>query len=150
MALGRRPRTSRTVSPCPAPRLYNLPVPYTLSSPPSLPVWQRLAAWLGFLAVLSALLAPVSMLAQDVRTGKLGGLCSVSAVSASSTDAGGDGLPQAGMRCDLCGSVGLALPPLPASAPACLVGHEVAPVFAPSKAGAAILGLRYSRGPPAL
>ena len=37
--------------------------------------WVRLAAFMAFLAVLSALWAPVSMLAQEVRTGQLGGGC---------------------------------------------------------------------------
>jgi len=45
------------------------------------------------LAVLSALLAPVSMLAQDVRTGKLDGVCSLTEFltsSSASTSIAGD------------------------------------------------------------
>ncbi len=100
-------------------------------------MWARLAAWLSFLAVLSALVAPVSMLAQDVRAGKLGGICSVNTAAAGDSDSS-DGSPaQAGMHCDLCGSVGLALPAL-----------QVATVNFPADASAAVPGLPFSRGPP--
>jgi hypothetical protein len=85
-------------------------------------VWERLATWLAFLAVAAALWAPVSMLAQDVRTGKLGGICSVNTFDVSSADsnapADGDAA-QSGMRCDLCGSLALVLPALPEAAVAC-------------------------------
>ena len=89
-------------------------------------MWARLAAWLSFLAVLSALVAPVSMLAQDVRAGKLGGICSVNTASANDSDSS-DGSPaQAGMYCDLCGSVGLALPALQVAAIPCFPGTRAA------------------------
>ena len=38
--------------------------------------WVSVAVWLGLLAVFSALVAPAALLAEDVRTGKLSGLCS--------------------------------------------------------------------------
>ena len=113
-------------------------------------MWARLAAFLSFLAVLSALLAPVSMLAEEVRTGKLGGTCSVNTALAdhSGSDTG-DALA-AGSHCDLCGSMGLAPPPLPVFAIPCFPGNQVASVDFPADAGAAIPGLPFSRGPPAL
>ena len=83
--------------------LYNRPVPVNVCFRP---LWSRFAAWLAFLAVFSALLAPVATLAEDVRTGQLGGLCSV----AGSNQAGSDDASPAGGHCDLCGSAGLGLP----------------------------------------
>jgi hypothetical protein len=116
-------------------------------------VWARLATWLSFLAVAAALWAPVSMLAQDVRTGKLGGICSVNTFDAASTDsnapADGDAA-QSGMRCDLCGSLALVLPVLPEPAVPCFAGNEVVAADFPAAASAAIPGLPFSRGPPVL
>jgi len=127
------------------------PVPHHPASRLTLPVWERLAAWLAFLAVLSALWAPVSMLAQDVKTGKLGGICSVNTVS---SNAGGDAVDgdagATGLRCDLCASPGLVLPPLPVAASPCFTGTAVAVVDVPANAGAAVPGLPFSRGPPVL
>lgn len=119
----------------------------------TLPVWERLAAWLAFLAVLSALWAPVSMLAQDVRTGKLGGICSVNTFDAASADSnasGGADTAESGMRCDLCGSIALVLPVLPEAASPCFTGSEVVAASFPAATSAAIPGLPFSRGPPAL
>jgi hypothetical protein len=115
------------------------------------PVWERLAAWLAFLAVLSALWAPVSMLARDVQTGKLGGICSVDTASSSASgDASDDGAGGAtSLRCDLCSSPGLVLPPLPVAASPCFSGTAVAVADVPANAGAAVPGLPFSRGPPA-
>lgn len=116
-------------------------------------MWTRLATWLSFLAVAAALWAPVSMLAQDVRTGKLGGICTVNtfdtASADSSTPADGDAAPS-GMRCDLCGSLALVLPALPEAAAPCFTGNQVAVADFPAAASAAIPGLPFSRGPPAL
>lgn len=115
------------------------------------PVWERLAAWLAFLAVLSALWAPVSMLAQDVQTGKLGGICSVNMVSSNAGgDASGGDAGSTSLRCELCASPGLVLPPLPVVAAPCFSGTDVAAADVPAAAGAAIPGLPFSRGPPAL
>ncbi|MCZ8255283.1 MAG: DUF2946 family protein [Polaromonas sp.] len=117
------------------------------------PVWERLAAWLAFLAVLSALWAPVSMLAQDVRTGKLGGVCSVNTFEAASADGSGvadSDAAKSGMRCDLCGSLALVLPALPEAAVPCFAGSEVVAADFPAATSAAIPGLPFSRGPPAL
>ena len=113
-------------------------------------MWARLAAWLSFLAVLSALWAPVSMLAQDVRTGQLGGICSVNTDLASASDAGSGDAPQAGMHCDLCASLGWVPPPLAVAAIPCFPGQQVAAVDFPANLTAAIPGLPFSRGPPAL
>lgn len=123
------------------------------NTPSCRPLWARFAAWLGFLAVFSALLAPVSMLAEDVRTGKLGGLCTV-ASGASSTAAGdlpgGDESSPAAAHCDLCGSAGPGLPPpyqagvFPAPIPAMVA------VFDDAVRSASSPGLPFSRGPPAL
>ena len=54
-------------------RPYNRAVSYRPHSRPPLSVWARLAPKWRFLAVLSALLAPVLLLAEEVRTGKLDG-----------------------------------------------------------------------------
>ena len=100
--------------------------------------------------MLSALVAPVSMLAQDVRAGKLGEICSVNTAAASDSDSS-DGSPaQAGTHCDLCGSVGLALPALQVAAIPCFPGTQVATVDFPADASAAVPGLPFSRGPPSL
>lgn len=133
------------------PCTYNCPVPHHPASRLTPPVWERLAAWLAFLAVLSALWAPLSMLAQDVKTGKLGGICSV---NTASSDAGGDSTGgdagSTGVRCDLCASPGLVLPPLPVTASPCFAGTAVAVADVPATAGTAVPGLPFSRGPPAL
>lgn len=113
-------------------------------------MWARLAAFLGFLAVLSALWAPLSMLAKELRTGQLGGVCSVNTAFASSSDAGADDAPQAGSHCDLCGSMGWAVPQLTAFAIPCFPGHLVAQVDYPADLTTAVPGLPFSRGPPVL
>ena len=65
-------------------------------------MWQRIAAFFSFVALASALLAPSALLAEEVRTGKLGGLCGISGVSgAEQGDA--DGAPPQN-HCDACGS----------------------------------------------
>lgn len=123
------------------------------TTPSCRPLWARFAAWLGLLAVFSALLAPVSMLAEEVRTGKLGGLCTVAAggLSAAAGDLpGGDESSPAAAHCDLCGSTGPALPPqdqagvfpAPFTAMVAVFPEAVRPASAP--------GLPFSRGPPAL
>jgi hypothetical protein len=125
-------------------------VPHHPVSRLTLPVWERLAAWLAFLAVLSALWAPVSMLAQDVSAGKLSGICSVNTASSNAGSDSADGDASTGLRCDLCGSLGLVLPPLPLAAAACFSGTDVAVADVPAAAGAAVPGLPFSRGPPTL
>jgi hypothetical protein len=107
------------------------------------------AAFLGFLAVLSALVAPASMLAEEVRTGQLGGICHVLNAFPDGTSDTGDA-PQAGAHCDLCGALGWALPPTAVAAIPCFAGQQVALVDFPSDVAATIPGLPFSRGPPAL
>ena len=91
------------------------------------------------------------MLAQDVRSGKLSGICTV---NIASSDAGIDSTDgnaaSAGQRCDLCGSAGLVLPPLPVANVSCATGTAVAVADIPATTGTAITGLPFSRGPPAL
>ena len=123
---------------------------YRPSLRPRLSVWARLAAFLSFLAVLSALLAPVSMLAEEVRTGKLGGICSVNAVSGNSPDASAGEALQAGTHCDLCGAPGWLLPPLAVCTIPCFAGEQVADVDFPADVAVRPPGLPFSRGPPAL
>ncbi len=115
-------------------------------SPYSRPLWARLAAWLGFVAVFAALLAPVSVLAEDVRTGQLGGLCSA---SGGGQPAGDDASPASG-HCDLCGSAGLAPPPLAQSGSDPATVTAMAIVFDDAVRSASSPGLPFSRGPPAL
>ena len=95
------------------------------------------------------------MLAQEVRTGKLGGVCSLNPGSASgSTDVAAgaagdaDGTAPADVHCGLCTSLCLAAP---AVARLVLPSHpssDVAAVYRPVNVPAFIKGLRYSRGPP--
>ena len=65
-------------------------------------MWQRIAAFFSFLALASALLAPSALLAEEVRTGKLGGLCGASSFSSGEQGDADAALPQT--HCDLCGS----------------------------------------------
>ena len=118
------------------------------TSRPSL--WVRFAAWLSFLAVLSALVAPSSMLAEEVRTGRLGGLCSLTNTPAGNPDAGNGQTPLAGSHCDACTALGFVLPVLPVLAIASFAGDKVATVAFPADVAASIPGLPFSRGPPAL
>ena len=123
---------------------------YRPHSRPALAVWARLTAWLSFLAVLSALWAPVSMLAQDVRSGQLAGICSVNAEPANISGAGLGGVPQAGAHCELCASLGWVPPLLAVLVIPSSPGQQVAVVDVPANLSAAIPGLPFSRGPPAL
>ncbi|WP_268236581.1 DUF2946 family protein [Polaromonas eurypsychrophila] len=116
------------------------------TTPSSRPLWARLAAWLGCLAVFAALIAPVSMLAEDVRTGQLGGLCSAT----GSGQPGSDDASSANGHCDLCGSAGLALPPLAQSGSRSATVMAMALVFEDAVRSASSPGLPFSRGPPAL
>ncbi|WP_143093170.1 DUF2946 family protein [Polaromonas sp. OV174] len=120
------------------------------SSRPPLSVWARLAAFLSFLAVLSALLAPASLLAEEVRTGKLGGLCSANMASTSQADGGAGELPPAGSHCDWCASMGLLPPPLSLAVIPSYLDQQVAALDVPANLAASIPGLPFSRGPPAL
>jgi hypothetical protein len=82
------------VHPKPAPKL-------------KLPLWQRIAAFFSFVALASALLAPSALLAKEVRTGKLGGLCGTSSVLIGDQGAADAASPQS--HCDACGSSGAVL-----------------------------------------
>ena len=114
--------------------------------PTSRPLWARLAAWLGFVAVFAALLAPVALLAEDVRTGQLGGLCSATGAG----QPGSDEASAASGHCDLCGSVGLALPLVEHAVASSACGTAMAVVFVDAVRSASSPGLPFSRGPPAL
>ncbi len=103
--------------------------------------------------MLLALASPISMLAEDVRTGKLGGVCSLNSLTASTPDAGtpGDsGTPATGSHCDLCGSLAFALPLLAGVTIPSFPGSQVAAVFLPADVAASSVSLPFSRGPPAL
>ncbi len=82
-----------------------------MPTPGSHPRFARLAFWLSLLALCSALWAPVSVLAQEMRTGQWTGLCS--ATGASHAQADGD---EGAGHCGLCAWPGLAsvLPSAPA------------------------------------
>lgn len=82
------------------------------------------------------------MLAEDVRTGQLGGLCS--AGQPGSDDASSDH-----GHCDLCGSTGLALPPLERAAACPDAVTAMVVVLEDAVRSAASPGLPFSRGPPA-
>lgn len=127
------------------------PKPFTSHS---LPLRARIAAFLGFLAVLAALLAPVSMLARDVQTGKFGGICSAgmsfAGVSGASDASGAGDDAQPSSHCDLCGATALVLPALQVPQIPCFAGTQVAQSDLPTNVGSAIPGLPFSRGPPVL
>lgn len=119
----------------------------------SRPFRARLAVWLGFVAVFAALLAPGSMLAEEVRTGKIGGICSVKvSAGANNPDAADQGdAASLGAHCDLCGSLGLGLPPVnAATSEAARPTTAMAVVFDDAVRSAAPPGLPFSRGPPLL
>lgn len=107
--------------------------------------------WLGLLAVFSALVAPVALLAEEVRTGQLGGLCSAQSRSAADPASGGETTLQAGSHCDWCSSVGLAPPPLgaPALQPSAPNPQVTLSGF-PADLATCVTGLPFGRGPPAL
>ena len=97
----------------------------------------------------AALAAPVSLMAQDVGSGKFGGICYAEPVL--------DGLQQGeqepthpGGHCSLCASSGLALPPLAFYTQAPLLSYELALRMAPSDRAVIVSGLPFSRGPPVL
>lgn len=115
------------------------------SSSSILPLWKRLAAFLSFVAVLAALVAPAAMLAEEVRTGKLGGVCLVN----TAVDGSGDVNPT-GLHCDMCGSFALVLPPFSAQVIPRQPDQQVAGIDLPFELAAAVSGLPPSRGPPAL
>ncbi len=113
----------------------------------SCPVWARMASWLGLLAVLSALGAPVALLAQELVTGKLGGLCRAEPAPPGLAQTGTESPSNTG-HCDLCSAPSLAMPPptgLSSCAPA---DHQHARRLV--RANPLALGpeLPFSRGPP--
>ena len=85
------------------------------------------------------------MLAEEVRTGKLGGICLVNTAS----NTAGDTAP-AGSHCDMCGSFALVLPVFAAQTLPSQPGQQVAGADLPFNLAAAISGLPPSRGPPVL
>ena len=112
-------------------------------------LWSRFAAFLSFVAVFSALVAPASMLAEEVRTGKLAGLCLVKTSLNGSGDVGGD-FGNTSSHCDACTSLAYALPPLLAQPLPSQPGQPLAGVGLTFDLTARISGLPPSRGPPAL
>ena len=99
--------------------------------------------------MLSALAAPVSLLAQDVGNGKLGGICYAEPVP--------DGLQSGelepsypGGHCSLCSSSGLALPPSVVFTQASLLCYDLAQRMVSSDRAVIVSGLPFSRGPPVL
>ncbi|WP_332776187.1 DUF2946 family protein [Polaromonas sp.] len=113
-------------------------------------MWTRFAAWLGLVAVFAALLSPASMLAEELRTGKLGGICTVATAPIGDQPAsgGGDGEPQAGSHCDWCGSSGFMAAQWPASAHFTPLDHSVPAVALAAVFSASPFGLPFSRAPP--
>ena len=115
-----------------------------------LSVWSRWVACLGMVAVVAALWAPVAMLAQEARTGVLGGVCSASAGSDSHADPTASTTPHAAMHCDLCCTALLPLPQLPASVIPSVPGPHVAVADVPAHWATVVAGLPFSHGPPTL
>ena len=109
-------------------------------------IYVRLAAFMSLLAVASALFGPVAQLAQDVQTGRLGGVCNASkafAAAGQTSDAASEHA-----HCELCGSFAIALPPTVMAAIPTYAGHPVALAEPPSELARFGLGLPNSRGPP--
>lgn len=132
----------------PAVRRFTRSTPF---NPVSQNLWSRFAAFLSFLAVVSALWAPVSMLAQDVQSGKLGGICSLNNLVASSAGdlAAGSGSAQGkGSHCGLCGAPGLVLPLLALLVIPSFPGMERVALVQPSTMPTRVVGLPFSHGPP--
>ena len=120
-----------------------------VSSLRRLGLWESFSVWLGLVAVLSALVVPASLLAEDVRTGRLGGLCSVNAPSAGGFDAEEGAVASAGSHCEGCFSLGLAS----ATGPVCawLQGATGEPAGRMDSSAVLAMhdhGLPFSRGPP--
>ncbi|MFZ3127124.1 MAG: DUF2946 family protein [Rhodoferax sp.] len=115
-----------------------------------LSAWSRWVACLGMMAVVSALWAPVSMLAEEARTGGLGGVCSASAGSDRHTDPAPGATPHAAMHCDLCCTALLPLPRLPVSVIPSFPGPHVALADFPAHLATVVAGLPFSHGPPSI
>lgn len=93
------------------------------------------------------------MLAEELHAGKLGGLCSLNkpagnALSAAAGQAGSDA--PSGSHCDLCGTLGLALPAFAVQTLPSVPGMQLAGAFLTFDLNAAITGLPPGRGPPNL
>ena len=127
-------------------RAYNLPVSTSASSRSAL---ARLAVWLSFVALFSALLTPVLSLAQDVRTGKLGGLCSVKNLPGAAGQFDSDD-GESGQHCDACLTPGLVLLHGLAAVPGSPERTALLLANVPSTRSVVVLGLPFGRGPPAL
>ena len=116
-----------------------------------LPLWGKVSTFLSFLAVVSALLAPVAMLAEDVQTGKLGGLCSAASSTAFGVAGNGavDNEAAGGSHCDLCSSLAFAMAPFAKLGSPTGVGQQIVGLDVAFNLAARINGLPPSRGPPA-
>ncbi len=104
-----------------------------------------MAVALAFLAVLSGLVTPSSMLAKEVQTGKLSGLCS-STTAFTGVDQSDE--PDPNPHCDWCGSSVVASILLPEIAIPSFPGTRVVTQSFASDTSAAIVGLPFNRGPP--
>ena len=140
---------------------YNPRVPFTFSSCIRLSSWARFAAFLSFLAIFLALVAPASMLAQELRTGKLGGICSFTSTSVSTqtfadtfanlnNNSDHNDARTHGASCELCGTLGLVLPILVVASSGPFASDELAAFFLLPPVAPSDPGLPFSRGPPAL
>lgn len=109
-------------------------------------LWVRFAAFLSFLAIAAALLTPVAQLADDVRTGRLGGVCSAGKPAVAGNPVGDTAEDHA--HCDLCGSLAWVLPPVVAQPIPTQATRLLALDAPPSELARFGLGLLYSRGPP--
>lgn len=136
-------------------------------------LWARLATLAGLVAVFSAMLAPLSMLAADVRSGSLGGVCTQSLralapfgvgnggfgdaqpLAAASNQATKEaGVPSSGGQavqlaaCDLCGAFGLVPARLALALPQSAPARSVPSRNLPSDLALSLIGLPFSHGPP--
>lgn len=97
---------------------------------------------------MAALLAPASMLAEEVRTGKIGGLC-LANKAANTPDQSSGNVAQGDSHCDLCGSLSFTAPPSFAQTVPSVPSQQVAGREQSFGLAARIRGLPPSRGPPA-
>lgn len=117
----------------------------------TLAAWQRLAVWLSCLALLSLLLAPAASLAQDLQTGKLGSICSASKSTGTPPtvqDGDQDATPYHA-HCPVC-SVAWGLPMAGAAWTPTRALQSLALAVVAADPAAPVIGLPFSRGPPAL
>ena len=105
--------------------------------------------WLSFVAMASLLLVPASLLAQDLQSGKLGGVCTVVKASGAGDLPDEANASQAHGHCPLC-AASWGLLPSGALLNVCTAPALASPLVASADPAARVTGLPFSRAPPEL